>query len=44
MPETARPHEDRGRHQETAAKSRELQRVWYGEPLGTLFRRLLDDL
>jgi predicted transcriptional regulator len=21
-----------------------LQRVWYGEPLGTLFRRLLDDL
>ncbi|EGJ76000.1 MULTISPECIES: hypothetical protein [unclassified Streptomyces] len=44
VPEAARAHEDRDRHQETAAKSRELQRVWYGEPLGTLFRRLIDDL
>lgn len=30
--------------QETTAKSRELQSQWYGEPLGTLFRRLIDDL
>ncbi|MCM2578471.1 DNA-binding protein [Streptomyces meridianus] len=30
--------------QEATAKARELQRSWYGEPLGTLFRRLIDDL
>jgi predicted transcriptional regulator len=30
--------------QEAAAKARELQSQWYGEPLGTLFRRLIDDL
>ncbi len=30
--------------QEAAAKARELQIQWYGEPLGTLFRRLIDDL
>ncbi|WP_069813575.1 helix-turn-helix domain-containing protein [Streptomyces sp. TP-A0874] len=30
--------------QEATAKARELQRTWYGEPLGALFRRLIDDL
>ncbi|MCF6526328.1 DNA-binding protein [Streptomyces sp. JJ36] len=30
--------------QEAAAKARELQTQWYGEPLGTLFRRLIEDL
>jgi predicted transcriptional regulator len=30
--------------QEPTAKARELQTQWYGEPLGTLFRRLIDDL
>jgi predicted transcriptional regulator len=30
--------------QEATAKARELQRSWYGEPLGALFRRLIDDL
>ncbi|MGW8377740.1 DNA-binding protein [Streptomyces sp. ODS28] len=30
--------------QEATAKARELQSQWYGEPLGTLFRRLIDDL
>lgn len=30
--------------QEATARARELQRNWYGEPLGTLFRRLIDDL
>ncbi|MFD3513223.1 DNA-binding protein [Streptomyces sp. NPDC058657] len=30
--------------QEAAARARELQRSWYGEPLGALFRRLIDDL
>lgn len=30
--------------QEAAAKARELQSQWYGEPLGALFRRLIDDL
>lgn len=30
--------------QEAAAKARELQSQWYGEPLGTLFRRLIEDL
>ncbi|MEN3582805.1 DNA-binding protein [Streptomyces sp. ZYX-F-203] len=30
--------------QEATARARELQRSWYGEPLGTLFRRLIDDL
>ncbi|GAA1430542.1 DNA-binding protein [Streptomyces thermospinosisporus] len=30
--------------QEATARARELQRTWYGEPLGTLFRRLIDDL
>ncbi|MFR9673057.1 helix-turn-helix domain-containing protein [Streptomyces sp. TR06-5] len=30
--------------QEAAARARELQNQWYGEPLGTLFRRLIDDL
>lgn len=30
--------------QEAAAKARELQNQWYGEPLGTLFRRLINDL
>ncbi|MFD7897742.1 MULTISPECIES: DNA-binding protein [unclassified Streptomyces] len=30
--------------QETTARARELQRSWYGEPLGALFRRLIDDL
>ncbi|EST37436.1 DNA-binding protein [Streptomycetaceae bacterium MP113-05] len=30
--------------QEAAARARELQSQWYGEPLGTLFRRLIDDL
>jgi predicted transcriptional regulator len=30
--------------QESTAKARELQSQWYGEPLGTLFRRLIDDL
>lgn len=30
--------------QEATAKARELQTQWYGEPLGTLFRRLIDDL
>lgn len=43
-PEPGRAPEERGRNQETTAKSRELQRLWYGEPLGALFRRLIDDL
>ncbi|MFD6414922.1 helix-turn-helix domain-containing protein [Streptomyces sp. NPDC060194] len=30
--------------QEATARARELQRNWYGEPLGMLFRRLIDDL
>ena len=30
--------------QEATAKARELQSQWYGEPLGALFRRLIDDL
>ncbi|MDJ1131638.1 helix-turn-helix domain-containing protein [Streptomyces iconiensis] len=30
--------------QEATAKARELQSQWYGEPLGTLFRRLIEDL
>lgn len=30
--------------QEATARARELQSNWYGEPLGTLFRRLIDDL
>ena len=30
--------------QEATAKARELQSQWYGEPLGTLFRRLNEDL
>lgn len=30
--------------QDTTSKARELQTQWYGEPLGTLFRRLIDDL
>ncbi|GAA3722832.1 DNA-binding protein [Streptomyces sp. NPDC047002] len=30
--------------QDTTARARELQRSWYGEPLGALFRRLIDDL
>jgi predicted transcriptional regulator len=30
--------------QESTARARELQRNWYGEPLGALFRRLIDDL
>ena len=30
--------------QEATARARELQRSWYGEPLGALFRRLIDDL
>ncbi|WP_369204907.1 helix-turn-helix domain-containing protein [Streptomyces sp. PU-14G] len=30
--------------QDATAKARELQSQWYGEPLGTLFRRLIDDL
>lgn len=30
--------------QEPTAKARELQSQWYGEPLGNLFRRLIDDL
>jgi predicted transcriptional regulator len=30
--------------QEATARARELQRNWYGEPLGALFRRLIDDL
>ncbi|MCZ7417696.1 MULTISPECIES: helix-turn-helix domain-containing protein [unclassified Streptomyces] len=30
--------------QDPTAKARELQSAWYGEPLGTLFRRLIDDL
>ncbi|MGW7514586.1 helix-turn-helix domain-containing protein [Streptomyces sp. NPDC054796] len=30
--------------QEATAKARELQSQWYGEPLGTLFRKLIDDL
>ncbi|MFF2327549.1 MULTISPECIES: DNA-binding protein [unclassified Streptomyces] len=30
--------------QEATARARELQRTWYGEPLGALFRRLIDDL
>lgn len=29
---------------EATARARELQRSWYGEPLGALFRRLIDDL
>ncbi|NGO69399.1 helix-turn-helix domain-containing protein [Streptomyces boncukensis] len=34
---------DQAQHEATA-KARELQSQWYGEPLGTLFRRLIDDL
>jgi predicted transcriptional regulator len=30
--------------QESTSKARELQTQWYGEPLGTLFRKLIDDL
>ncbi|MFD1828953.1 MULTISPECIES: DNA-binding protein [Streptomyces] len=30
--------------QEATARARELQSQWYGEPLGVLFRRLIDDL
>ncbi|MCC9740487.1 DNA-binding protein [Streptomyces sp. MNU89] len=30
--------------QEATARAREMQRSWYGEPLGALFRRLIDDL
>lgn len=30
--------------QEATAKARELQRGWYGEPLGDLFRRLIAEL
>ncbi|MBB0245833.1 DNA-binding protein [Streptomyces alkaliphilus] len=30
--------------QEAAEKAREQQTTWYGEPLGTLFRRLITDL
>ncbi|MER7414156.1 helix-turn-helix domain-containing protein [Streptomyces cacaoi] len=30
--------------QDATAKARELQSQWYGEPLGVLFRRLIDDL
>ncbi|MBO8193250.1 DNA-binding protein [Streptomyces oryzae] len=30
--------------QDPTAKARELQSQWYGEPLGTLFRRLIEDL
>src|SRR3954470_24854096 len=30
--------------QEATARARELQRNWYGEPLGALFRRLMGDL
>ncbi|MFI0238423.1 helix-turn-helix domain-containing protein [Streptomyces sp. NPDC016845] len=30
--------------QEATARARELQRSWYGEPLGALFRRLIEDL
>ncbi|MET9530066.1 MULTISPECIES: DNA-binding protein [unclassified Streptomyces] len=30
--------------QEATARARDLQRSWYGEPLGALFRRLIDDL
>lgn len=30
--------------QEATDKARDLQSKWYGEPLGTLFRKLIDDL
>lgn len=30
--------------QEATAKARELQSQWYGEPLGALFRKLIEDL
>jgi predicted transcriptional regulator len=30
--------------EDTSERARELQRSWYGEPLGVLFRRLIDDL
>src|SRR3954452_22198394 len=30
--------------QEATARARDLQRTWYGEPLGALFRKLIDDL
>lgn len=30
--------------QDSTTKARELQSSWYGEPLGTLFRRLISDL
>lgn len=30
--------------QDATARARELQRSWYGESLGALFRRLIDDL
>ncbi|GAA0902331.1 MULTISPECIES: DNA-binding protein [Streptomyces] len=30
--------------QDATARARELQRNWYGEPLGVLFRKLIDDL
>jgi transcriptional regulator with XRE-family HTH domain len=33
-----------GAPQEAAARARELQRSWYGEPLGDLFRRLIAEL
>jgi predicted transcriptional regulator len=35
---------DAAQQQDTTARARELQRSWYGEPLGALFRRLIDDL
>ena len=33
-----------GAPQEAAARAQELQRGWYGEPLGALFRRLMAEL
>ncbi|MFD3452091.1 helix-turn-helix domain-containing protein [Streptomyces sp. NPDC058691] len=30
--------------QDATARAREMQRTWYGEPLGALFRRLMADL
>ncbi|NBM14551.1 DNA-binding protein [Streptomyces sp. GC420] len=35
---------DAVQQQDATARARELQRSWYGEPLGALFRRLIDDL
>jgi predicted transcriptional regulator len=32
------------REEDAAARARELQRGWYGEPLGDVFRRLIADL